>query len=79
MLREAHEDRAEIKAEAVRTRTRIHKLEGAVGMLLDAQKQGRRAEERQYRHVEVRIQVLTVVVGLAAVVVPIALLLLSGK
>jgi hypothetical protein len=79
MLREAHEDRAEIKVEAVRTRTRLHELEGSVGMLLDIQNQARREEARQYRHVEVRIQVLTVVIGLAAVVVPIALLLLSGK
>jgi hypothetical protein len=79
MLREAHEDRVEIKQEAARTHARLHDLEGSVGMLLDVQRNARRAESRQYHRFEIRLQVLTVVVAVAAVIAPIVLVLLSGK
>ena len=47
---------------------RVRELEAAMKLLLQAQKVAREQEDRQYRRLELRIQILTLVVGLAAVV-----------
>ena len=73
------EDVAELSAEQGRTRTRLHNLEGFAAAYLDMQNENRRQEARQYRRMEVRLQVLTVVLGLAAVIFPVVSLYLSGK
>ena len=50
---------------------RVRELEAAMKLLLQAQKVAREQEDRQYRRLELRIQILTLVVGFAAVVSPV--------
>lgn len=73
------EDVHELGQEQHRMRERLHKLEGLTQALVDTQKVNRQAEARQYRRLELRMQLLTIVVGLAAVAVPIVVAILSGK
>ena len=47
---------------------RIREVENALILLVDAQKQARLAETAQYRRVEIRLQVLTVAVAFAALI-----------
>ena len=72
-------DVSELAAEQLRNRTRLHNLEGFAAAYLDTQKANRRAEAHQYRRLELRLQVLTVVIALAAVVVPIVVAYLHGR
>lgn len=72
-------DVSRIAEEQKRTRTRLHNLEGFAAAYLDQQRQNRRGEERQYRRLEVRVQVLTLAVGFAAVASPIIVAILTGK
>jgi hypothetical protein len=67
LLWEIRDDVTEVKKEAERTRDRLHKLEGISSSFLAWQKQARADEAAQYRRLGMRIQVLTVVVGVAAV------------
>jgi hypothetical protein len=69
----------ELDAEQKRMRTRLHNLEGFAAAYLDQQRANRRGEERQYRRLEVRVQVLTLAVGFAAVASPIIVAILTGK
>lgn len=78
-VRGVREDIAELVAEAQRGRVRLHNLEGIAGSFVDIQKENRRKEADQYRRLELRIQVLTLIVGMAAVLAPIAAIILSGK
>jgi hypothetical protein len=68
-LDELRGDMADRKQEETRTRDRLHKLEGAVGLLVDNMKTARHREELQYRRLEVRIQQLTLAVAVAAILV----------
>ena len=77
ILPEIRDDVREIRAETSRTRKRLHSLEGISSSFLAWQKDAREKEKEQYRRLGVRIQVLTLVVGLAAVVVPLLVVLLS--
>jgi predicted nucleic acid-binding Zn-ribbon protein len=77
--REIRADIEEIRAEMSRTRTRLHNLEGFAAAYQDMQQMNRRAEERQYRRVEIRLQVLTIVLGLATILSPLVTVLLLGK
>jgi hypothetical protein len=43
------------------------------------QRQNRRNEARQYRRLELRLQMLTVVIAFAAVIVPVAVAVLTGR
>lgn len=52
----------DVKREQERTRKRLHDTEGLLGLLVDQQKQNRAQEARQYRRIEVRMQMLTIVV-----------------
>jgi hypothetical protein len=79
VLRELRRDMTELKEETQRTRVRLHNVEGIAGAFVDAQRENRRKEAEQYQRLGFRIQVLTVVVGLAAVLAPIASVLLIGK
>jgi hypothetical protein len=72
-------DVRELGEEQHRMRERLHKLEGLTQMLVDAQQANRQAEANQYRRLELRLQLLTVAVTLAAVAVPIVVAILSGK
>ena len=78
-LQGLRDDVTELVAEGKRTRTRLHNLEGFAQAYLDTQTSARRSEQRQYRRLEVRVQVLTVAVGLAAVASPIIVAILTGK
>ena len=71
-LVDVEKELAEVSAELVRNRKRLHDLEGLVGMLVNAQKEGRREEESQYRRLEIKIQWLAVAVAFAGVLVAIA-------
>lgn len=52
---------------------RVRELEGAVKLMIQAQKLARQAEERQYRRLELRLSILTVIIGIGAIIVPVAL------
>lgn len=66
----------ELVEEGKRTRTRLHNLEGFAQAYLDAQKANREAEKKQYRQLQLWVQVLTVMVGIATVVVPVVVVVL---
>ncbi len=63
-------DIADRKHEEERTRDRLHKVEGLLAMLVDAQKQARRQEERQYDRLNLWLKVLTAAIATAALVEP---------
>lgn len=73
------EDVAAIVDEQRRTRTRLHNLEGMAQAYADTQKVTRRREEAQYRRLELRLQVLTVVIGVAAIIAPVLTVVALGK
>ena len=74
-IRELRGDIADRKHEEERTRERLHKIEGVLGLLVDSQKQARAQEANQYRRMELRLQALTVVVGIAGFALTLALVL----
>lgn len=57
---------------------RLRNTEAAVNMMLEAHKKARDAEDRQYRRVELRLQVLTAVVAFAALAEPFIYKLAAG-
>jgi hypothetical protein len=57
---------------------RINRLERNVAVLVENLKAQRRTEENRQRRLELRIQVLTLVVGVAAVIVTAATLFLAA-
>ncbi len=63
-------DIADRKHEEERTRDRLHKVEGLLGMLVDQQKQNRVQEANQYKRMELRLQLLTAVIAVAAILEP---------
>ena len=79
VLREVRDDVVEIKQETTRTRQRLHSLEGISSSFLSWQKEAREGEKRQYQRLGIRIQVLTVVVGIAAVISPFLYHLSGGQ
>lgn len=72
-------DVSDLAEEQKRARTRLHNLEGFAAAYLDQQRANRRGEERQYRRLELRLQVLTVAIAVAAVVVPLVVAFATGK
>jgi hypothetical protein len=73
------DDVGELRAETIRTRDRLHHLETTTAMFVQAQKENRRKEEEQYRNLGFRIQWAGIALAAAAVIVPIALVLLTGR
>lgn len=73
------EDMSELVAEQLRHRTRLHQLEGICATFVDQQRQNRRGEALQYRRLEVRMQILTLVIALAAIATPIIVAIVTGK
>ena len=63
-------DIADRKSEEERTRKRLHDIEGIMGLLVDQQKRNREQEATQYRRMELRLQVLTIVIAFAALAEP---------
>lgn len=64
------DDVAELKAEVLRTRNRLHDLEGMAGVLVAQEKQRSRDTQRNQQRVERRLQVLTVVIAGATLLGP---------
>ena len=79
LLWEVRDDVADVKGEVKAARDRLHKLEGTSSAFLNWQKDAREKERAQYHRLGVRIQVLTVVVGLAAVLVPLITVFVTGR
>lgn len=73
------DDVSAIAEEQKRARTRLHNLEGFAAAYLSVQRENRRSEARQYRRLELRLQVLTVVIAVAAIFVPIGVAIATGK
>ena len=63
------------KHEEERTRDRLHKIEGVLGLLVDAQKQARAQEASQYRRMELRLQLLSAAVAVAGLALTLAVIL----
>jgi uncharacterized protein YlxW (UPF0749 family) len=76
LLWEVRDDVADVKDEVKAARERLHKLEGTSSAFLNWQKDAREKERQQYQRLGRRIQVLSIIVALAAVVAPIASVLL---
>lgn len=72
-------DVRELSEEQHRMRERLHKLEGITQMLVDTQRNAREQENRQYRRLEIRMQMLMFVVGVAAIAVPIIVAILATR
>jgi hypothetical protein len=79
ILHDIRGDVLDLKQETTEARKRLHKVEGIAGAFMDTQQENRRKEAEQYRRLGLRISYLTVVVGAAAILAPIVLVLLTGK
>ena len=79
VLLTVRDDVRDVKEEVERARSRLHKLEGISSSFLSWQQEARRSEKEQYRRLGLRIQWLTVTVGIAAVIAPIVSVLLIGR
>jgi hypothetical protein len=79
VLSELRDDVTELRKESLRSRTRLHNLEGVAGAFLDMQKQNRRREAEQYQRLGVRIQLAGLALTLAAILSPIIAVLLVGR
>ena len=78
-LRGVREDVSELVAESQRNRRRLHDLEGVTGALVSADTQRKRDDRRKQERLEIRLQVLTAVVAVAAVVEPFLYHIATGK
>lgn len=72
ILQELRGDMSTFTEEQHRTRERLHKLEGITGLMVNAEKRQRETAAARQRRIEVRLQVLTVVVAVAALLGPFA-------
>lgn len=63
-------DILERKDEEGRTRDRLHKLEGLVGMMVERDKDVKVATEVRHRRMELRVQMLTATVAVVGIVEP---------
>ena len=66
-------DVVELRSDRIDVGMRLRAVENSINVMLSAQETSRLREERQYRRLELRLQVLTVVLGAGAVVVPVTL------
>ena len=72
-------DVQDLTTETGRTRNRLHDLEGLAGTLVDQEKVRRQNEARRQRRLEIRTEVLAVVVATAALVEPFLYHLATGN
>ena len=72
LLSEIRDDVRELKDEESRTRRRLHDAEGVLGMLVEQEKVRRKTTVENQRRVKLRLEILTVVVALAALFEPFA-------
>lgn len=78
LLAALKEDVREMKDETLRTRGRLHDLEGIAGALVEQEKIRRRATDARDRRFTARLQVLTVVVAVATLAEPFLYHLANG-
>jgi hypothetical protein len=78
-IRDIRDDVASLTAETLRTRGRLHDLEGMIGQWVSIQKENRRQEDRQYRRLGNHIQLALLLVACVAVLAPILTALISGR
>lgn len=78
-VRDFERDMGVVTTELGSHRRRLHDLEGIAGTFVNLQKEARRKEAEQYQRLGVRIQILSVVVALAAIVAPIITVIALGK
>lgn len=67
-----------MRDETLRTRTRLHDLEGIAGVLVEQERLRRRATQLRDRRFGRRLQVLTAVVALTGLVEPLLYHLANG-
>jgi hypothetical protein len=79
VLSELRDDVTELRNESLRSRTRLHDLEGVAGAFVDMQTQNRRREAEQYQRLGIRIQWAGIALGIGAILSPILIALLLGK
>jgi hypothetical protein len=72
-------DVLDLKAEATRTRNRLHSLEGTAAAFIQTQKENRRREAAQYQRLGIIVAVVGLFLTLAAVVSPIVVVVLTRK
>ena len=70
------QDIDELKREVHGYHHRLRGVEAAVALLVEQQKDSRRAEQSQYRRLELRLQWLAIAVTLAGVVVSVVLIVI---
>lgn len=72
-IRALDDDIRELREQAKADHHRLRAAEAAVALLVDAQKEARRAEASQYRRLELRVQWLSVAIAFAAILVSVVL------
>lgn len=78
LLSDLKDDVREMRDETLRTRGRLHDLEGIAGVLVEQEKLRRRATQARDRRFGRRLQVLTVVVMVATLAEPFLYHLANG-
>jgi hypothetical protein len=78
LLADLKDDVREMRDETLRTRGRLHDLEGIAGVLVEQEKLRRRATQLRDKRFGQRLQVLTVVVALATLAEPFLYHLANG-
>ena len=78
LLSDLKDDVREMRDETLRTRGRLHDLEGIAGVLVEQEKLRRRATQARDRRFGLRLQVLTVVVMVATLTEPFLYHLANG-
>lgn len=78
LLSDLKDDVRDMRDETLRTRGRLHDLEGVAAVLVEQEKLRRRATQQRDRRFGRRLQVLTVVVALATLAEPFLYHLANG-
>lgn len=78
LLADLRDDVQEMRDETLRTRRRLHDLEGVSGVLVEQEKLRRRATQLRDRRFMRRLQVLTIVIAIATPLEPFLYHLANG-
>ena len=78
LLSDLKDDVREMRDETLRTRGRLHDLEGVAAVLVEQEKHRRRATQLRDKRIGRRLQVLTIVVAVAALGEPFLYHLATG-
>ena len=74
-LQALKEDIVQLRADHQSDHHRLRSVESSVAVMLDAHKSARRGEETNWRRLEIRMQAMMVVIAIAAIIVPLTLVL----